>query len=307
MDLAVWGAVAQQHAQIVAVGGEQAGVELAFGGEARSRAVPTKGLRDRGDDADFARAVLIAPALGDFPAVIRVRRLERRFGVDHGDDLARRDDVIHAPAVGVADIHVLNETQDMALFAEETRHRQDAVFVESALDDHVDLDRCEPGCGRGLYAVKHPGRRKVDVVHAHEHLVVQRIEAYGHALEARLLQCAGLLLEKGAVGGQGQIEAGDRGEHGDQLFQIAPDQRLAPRQADFLDSELSENARKARNLFECQQFFTLEELVILAEHFLRHAIDAAEVAAIGDRDAQVTQRTAQPVATVGRNLGGNSG
>ena len=35
-----------------------------------------------------------------------------------------------------------------------------------------------------------------------------------------------------------------------------------------------------------------QELVVRAEDLLRHAVDAAEVAAVGDRDAQVAQRPA---------------
>ena len=96
-----------------------------------------------------------------------------------------------------------------------------------------------------------------------------------------------------------------------ELFQEAVGHHIYPTTLDGMGRVQifvsKENARKAHNLFERQQFFALEEPVILAEDFLRHAIDAAEIAAIGDRNAQVAQRTAQPVSTVGRNLGGNRG
>jgi hypothetical protein len=39
-----------------------------------------------------------------------------------------------------------------------------------------------------------------------------------------------------------------------------------------------------------------EELVLLVEDILGHAIDAAEIAAVSHRDAQVVQRTSQAVA-----------
>ena len=41
--------------------------------------------------------------------------------------------------------------------------------------------------------------------------------------------------------------------------------------------------------------------VVLVEHFLGHAVAAAEVAAVGDADAQVAQRPAQ---RVGQQAGG---
>ena len=75
-------AVAQQRAQVVAAVGEQAGVELAVGGQPRARAVAAERLRHRRDDADLVAAVAIAPALRDFAGVIGIDRLERELAVD---------------------------------------------------------------------------------------------------------------------------------------------------------------------------------------------------------------------------------
>src|SRR5688500_5579022 len=61
----VGGAVAQQPLQVVPGLREQAGVERAFGREAHARAARAERLGDRGDDADLARAVGVAPALGN--------------------------------------------------------------------------------------------------------------------------------------------------------------------------------------------------------------------------------------------------
>ena len=46
--------------------------------------------------------------------------------------------------------------------------------------------------------------------------------------------------------------------------------------------------------------------MVAAEDLLRHAVDAAEVAAVGDRDAQVAQRPAERVEHVHRNDSGSS-
>jgi hypothetical protein len=56
-----------------------------------------------------------------------------------------------------------------------------------------------------------------------------------------------------------------------------------------------EEARRARDLLEAQQRVLRQELVGLVEDLLGHAVTAAEVAAVGDRDAQVPQRPAKPV------------
>ena len=90
-DVIVAGAVTQERAEIHTVIGEQAGVNFAVGGEASSRAGVAKGLRDAGDDADFAPTVGrvdIAPALSDFTRVMRINGLERMLGVNRDDELA---------------------------------------------------------------------------------------------------------------------------------------------------------------------------------------------------------------------------
>ena len=50
-----------------------------------------------------------------------------------------------------------------------------------------------------------------------------------------------------------------------------------------------------RDLLEREKLASVEEAVVAAEDLLRHAVDAAEVAAVGDRDAQVAQRPGQRV------------
>ena len=82
VELVVACAAAEERAQVVAADGEEAGVELPVGGEPRAGAVAAERLRDRGDDADLARAVAVAVALGDLAAVRGLDRLERELGVD---------------------------------------------------------------------------------------------------------------------------------------------------------------------------------------------------------------------------------
>ena len=56
------------------------------------------------------------------------------------------------------------------------------------------------------------------------------------------------------------------------------------------------NARARRvDLLEVEQLRARQELVVAPEDLLRHAVDAAEVAAVGDRDAQVAQRAAETI------------
>src|SRR2546430_3947550 len=131
-DSLVVAAVAQQRPEIEALSGEQAGVELALGGQSGPRAVAAEGLGPGGGDTDLSRIVAtrvgVAPALGAFASVIRVDRLQRQFGTDDAQHFRRRHYVVHPPAVGVPDVHVFDEAQDVAAALEPTRHRQDLAL-----------------------------------------------------------------------------------------------------------------------------------------------------------------------------------
>src|SRR3954447_24657369 len=76
-DRFVASAAAEEGAQVVAGAGEEAEIELAIGGETGARTTAAERLGDRGDDADLAAAVDVAPAFGDFAEVVRVERLDR--------------------------------------------------------------------------------------------------------------------------------------------------------------------------------------------------------------------------------------
>ena len=65
--------------------------------------------------------------------------------------------------------------------------------------------------------------------------------------------------------------------------------------SEVLYAMLHEQPRQPRNLFKAEQVAMRQVTVMLVEHFLGHAVAAAEVAAIRDADAQVAQRPAQAV------------
>src|SRR6185312_2750611 len=172
------------------------------------------------------------------------------------------------PAVAGADVHVLDQAQDVARAAEVLRHLEDASVVEPALHHHVHLDRPEPGRGRGIDALEHPGRRDADVVDRCEDVVVQRVEADRHAVQAGVGQPLRLPRQEDAV----------------------------RRQRDVLDARHGgEHPRQPLDLLERQDLGAAQELEVVAEDLLRHAVHAAEVAPVGDRDAQIAQRPGQCV------------
>src|SRR5919198_782257 len=135
-DLRIGGTAAQQRAQVVACDGEQAGEQLAVGRQPGARAAAAERPRHRGDHADLADPIPVAPALDHLTGVIRRDRLERHLGADHRDDLRRRDHLVHPPAVAVTDVHVLDEAHDVAAATEVAGHQHHPVLLDATLDDH---------------------------------------------------------------------------------------------------------------------------------------------------------------------------
>ncbi len=81
----------------------------------------------------------------------------------------------------------------------------------------------------------------------------------------------------------------------DEPLEVATEQRLAAGDPKLARPECDERPGDARDLLERQQLAPVEEAVVAPVDLFRHAVGAAEIAAVGDRDAQVAQRTAEGV------------
>src|SRR5258708_7788580 len=111
-------------------------------------------------------------------------------------------------------------------------------------------------------------------------------------MQSGRVQGFALLSEHDAVSGKRKIaNAGIGREHANKLRKIAPQQWLAPCKADVFYTERCEHLHQARDFLEGQQFLARKPDVFL----LRHAVVAAQVAPVGDRNTQAAQRTAQLV------------
>ena len=129
---------------------------------------------------------------------------------------------------------------------------------------------------------------------------MQAVQADGDARQTRILERLCLSRQQHAVGGQRDFHrfpqrCAQFREHRDQLFEVAAQQRLAPGQPDLPHAQRNENLGQPGDLLETEQFVAWQEHMILAEHRARHAIGAAQVATVSDRDAQVAQRALQGI------------
>ena len=140
--------------------------------------------------------------------------------------------------------------------------------------------------------------------HLREHVRVERVEADGDAIEAGGLELGGVLGEQHAVGGERDVlDAGQRREIADEIGEIRAQQRLAAGDAHLLHAGAHEHARQAQDLREVEPLAGFQEAVRLVKGLARHAIRAAEIAAVHDRDAQVVDGPPQRVHAARGRLG----
>ena len=134
--------------------------------------------------------------------------------------------------------------------------------------------------------------READVVHAAEGLVVERVEADGDAVQAGLGEVAGARRQQRPVGGQRQVvDAIERRQSRDQPLEPLPHQWLAAGEPDLAHAQRDRDAHDALDLVEVEDLGARQEGVVRPERLARHAVAAAEVAPIGDADAQVAHRS----------------
>jgi hypothetical protein len=123
---------------------------------------------------------------------------------------------------------------------------------------------------------------------------VERVERDVDALDAGILQVPRIFAELAAIGGQRQLveRAGFEmpAQGAEQPHNVAADQWFAPGQTKLFHAEADERARQPVQFLQRQDFRLGQK-----RHVLRHAIDAAEIAAVGHRYAQIGDGTAKGI------------
>ena len=121
---------------------------------------------------------------------------------------------------------------------------------------------------------------------------VQSVQAQVHGGEPGIHQVGELLRQQNAVGGEGDtVDTVDGPDAPDQVVEALAGQRLAAGEADLADARRGEKPAEPDDLLVGEHLGVLHPL-----HPLRgHAVDAAQVAPVGDRDAQIVDGAAVSV------------
>lgn len=110
-------------------------------------------------------------------------------------------------------------------------------------------------------------------------------------------------MKNGRVGGERDVDLPAVGslesaKVRNEFFESLAKQRLAAREAQLLDAVGDHDARDAQDFLKGEKFGVGEEGVRIAELFLGHAVAAAEVAVVRNRNAEVPKRSSAGVAPV---------
>jgi hypothetical protein len=81
------------------------------------------------------------------------------------------------------------------------------------------------------------------------------------------------------------------GQTPNQVRQVSPQQRFTAGQANLVDAKTREHVHERLDLLEVQDVLTRQPHVVR----LRHAIAAAQIAAIGDRKTEVPERSVEAI------------
>ena len=190
----------------------------------------------------------------------------------------------------VADGHVFDKAQVNGTVDREPREGRH-VLVEAADDHAVDLNR-----------LKAPSKRRIDAGHGllepaqardlSKECGVERVERNVDAVEPGVFELRRQLGQQCAVGGERDVlDLRDRADVANERDDAAADQRLATRQTHAANALPRHQAHKAGD------FLGAEQLVVRAgRHAIgRHAVNAAEIALVGNGNAQVVDIAAKTV------------
>ena len=171
------------------------------------------------------------------------------------------------------------------------QQRDHLIVVHAADDDGVHL---EPGEAWPRRPRGRPGRRSSSSNRAS---CLKRSRSSVSRLTVTPMQAGALEIRRGAlqehaVGRHRQIaDAIAPASRATRSVDVAAEQRLAARQPHLVHAEIEEQVDQLLDLLEMEDVLARQPEILL----LRHAVEAAQVASVGDREPQVPERPAVDV------------
>ena len=279
----VVGAGAQGRAQVGVVLLAQAHEQLSGAGDAHAVAAFAEIMGQGRDEAD------LLPGLGQPDITGRAAcafgKIQQRKAFGQPGAQVGQGPVLIQPVLlsHLAHRHHLDEGQVVTLVAAPL-HQIEQLAVVDALEGYgVDLD-AQAGSGRGPDPLQHLGQA-APPGDCRELVSVQRVQRHVHAPDTDIGQFRRVAGQLAAVGGQGQlVQAVPKVTRhvAEKAHDAATDQRLSSGDTQLAHAQADEGGGQAVKLLQRQEVGLGQEL-----HVFRHAIDASEIAAVGDRHPQI--------------------
>jgi len=140
-EFVIVSAVTNRLTQIRALCCEQASIEYAVRRQSRPTAAAAEGFGHGRYESDLAQAIHVLITTSDFARIVSIQGPQRPALLHHCMKLFGRHDLVSAPAVAIADVHVFYQAHDMTRAAKVIEQIEDGVVVHAPFHDHIDLDR----------------------------------------------------------------------------------------------------------------------------------------------------------------------
>src|SRR5579883_534394 len=277
-------AAAQQLLNVGLLDGKEAIAQLAVAGQADAVAVEAERPGDGSDESDAADAVG-ETVLGGGGARVAIGNFDqgRDLARQDFDDLAGRKNLFAGPQSLRIQRHEFDKTHFIAALAAETNQRDD-IGLDQVFDrDGINFDLGEPGALSFFETLQH-ARQIVAAGNAQEAIAVQRVQVNVQAAQACFVEGTSLAGEQNAVGGERQVlDPRQRRQLANEHREILANQGLAAGNAQLGYAEGDGHADEALDLFERQNLFARH----VFDALLGHAVEAADITAVGDTNPQV--------------------
>ncbi len=273
---------------------KQAMTELAICGQADAVATLAEGPGDAGDHANAADAVGVLELHGRVAGVIIAgwkQWAECVFELFH--DFMSKVALLSFPGFR-ANGHVFNVAHFNACLTGISGEWHDIDIVDASDDHSVHLDAGIASSLGRFDATQHE-IQPIPASELAEAGFIKGIETDIETINPRFVQGFRLLGQQQGIGCQSDIiDARNAAEHGTEFWQALAQQRLATSEPQFVNSQAGCHSDELRHLLEGEQFPFIQK-----NHFFRHAINAAEIAAIGHADAQIIVYSTKGVEQAG--------
>ncbi len=243
---------------------------------------------NRGDQPDSAETVGVAKELRRSVALVTVDGQEGANPGQFGADVGSGHTVFGGISKTAADGHIFDKADLPRVLQRKSGKVGNFIGIDAKERDHVDLQRCQPGRFRRFDASEDL-LQTFAAGDGEKTLGAQGVETDIDAAETGGLQRVGVFSQKEAVGCEDDFRRSRQsGESTDEVNNTPAHQWLPAGDTNLRNTETDGSGGNSKKLFVAENFLVTQR----RNPLLGHAIATAQIAAVGNREAQIINGTA---------------